>query len=354
MEFTTGGRLEIRISTADVGKRVSVRRLNPSGGSSGGSAERFTDTVGVLTSWEGGVLRITRRTGEIVTFDETALVAGKVVPTRHPTATPHGSASRPFDPPPRRRGPAATVRELQETAARGWPARETARLGDWTLRAAGGFTTRANSALPLGACGLPLPEAVDRVAAWYAERSLPAAIQITTGDPEQDALLDAELAGRGWTAERHALVRTAPLAPVADTGAPTEGVRLSRTADEAWLHAYGRTGASAEDALAVLGGGPSVWFAAVPGASGAPLAVGRCVVDGRWAGFSAVAVHPDHRRRGLATQVMARLAEQALSEGASAAYLQVETDNGAAEALYDELGFTTHHAYHYRREARRP
>ncbi|MEV4922410.1 GNAT family N-acetyltransferase [Streptomyces roseoverticillatus] len=337
MEFTTGGRLEIRISTADVGKRVSVRRLNPSGGSSGGSEERFTDTVGVLTSWEGGVLRITRRTGEIVTFDETALVAGKIVPAA----------------PPRRRGPAATLRELQETAARGWPARETARLGGWTLRAAGGFTTRANSALPLGACGLPLPEAVDRVAAWYAERSLPAAIQVTTGDPEQDALLDAELAGRGWTAERHALVRTAALAPIADTGAPTEHVRLSRTADEAWLRAYGRTGASAEDALAVLGGGPSVWFAAVPGTSGeAPVAVGRCVVDGRWAGFSAVSVHPDHRRRGLATQVMARLAEQALGEGASAAYLQVETDNGAAAALYDELGFTTHHAYHYRREAR--
>ncbi|MET9415107.1 GNAT family N-acetyltransferase [Streptomyces klenkii] len=336
MEFTTGGRLEIRISTADVGKRVSVRRLNPSGGSSAGSAERFTDTVGVLTSWEGGVLRITRRTGEIVTFGEDALVAGKVVPAA----------------PPRRRGPATTVRELQETAARGWPALETARLGDWTLRAAGGFTARANSALPLGACGLPLPEAVDRVTAWYAERSLPAAIQVTTGDPERDALLDAELAGRGWTAERHALMRTAALAPIADTGAPTEHVQLSRTADETWLRTYGRTGASAEDALAVLGGGPSVWIASVPGGAGGPAAVGRCVVDGRWAGFSAVAVHPDHRRQGLATQVMARLAEQALSEGASAAYLQVETDNGAAAALYDELGFTTHHAYHYRRQAR--
>ncbi|MEH6377966.1 GNAT family N-acetyltransferase [Streptomyces sp. KLMMK] len=337
MEFTTGGRLEIRISTADVGKRVSVRRLNPSAGASEGSSERFTDTVGTLTSWEGGVLRITRRTGEIVTFDEASLVAGKVVP----------------GPPPRRRGPAATVRELQEIAARGWPARETARLGAWTLRAAGGFTARANSVLPLGPCGLPLPEAVDRVTAWYAARSLPAMVQITTGDPEQDALLDAELARRGWTAERHALMRTAALAPIADTGAATEHVQLSRTPDEAWLRAYGRTDGGTEDALAVLAGGPSVWFATVPGAPGeGPVAVGRCVVDGRWAGFSAVAVRPEHRRRGLATQVMARLAEQALSEGASAAYLQVETDNGAAASLYDELGFTTHHAYHYRCAAR--
>ncbi|MFF7730983.1 GNAT family N-acetyltransferase [Streptomyces sp. NPDC008001] len=338
MEFTTGGRLEIRISTADVGKRVSVRRLNPSVGSSAGSAERFTDTVGVLTSWEGGVLRITRRTGEIVTFAESSLVAGKVVPGA----------------PPRRRGPAATVRELQETAARGWPARETERLGAWTLRAAGGFTSRANSVLPLGAPGLPLPEAVDRVTAWYAERSLPATVQVTTGDPEQDALLDAELAGRGWTVERRAVVRTAALAPIADTSAPTDHVRLSRTADEAWLRAYGRAGGAAEeDALAVLNGGPSVWFATVPGDSGGePAAIARCVVDGRWAGFAALAVGPDHRRQGLAGQVMARLAEQALSEGASAAYLQVETDNGPAGALYDGMGFTTHHAYHYRREAR--
>ncbi|GAA0478398.1 GNAT family N-acetyltransferase [Streptomyces sp. NPDC046215] len=335
MEFTTGGRLEIRISTADLGKRVSVRRLNDSGR----SAERFTDTVGVLDSWSGGVLRITRRNGETVEVPEASLVAGKVVPAA----------------PARRRGPATSVRELQEIATRGWPARETGRLGGWTLRAAGGFTARANSVLPLGDCGLPLAAAVDRAVAWYAERGLPALVQVTTGDPEGDDLLDAELVRRGWTAERHALIRTAALAPLADTAADIGRVLLAREPDEAWLRAYGRTAASAADALGVLTGGPSVWFATVPGAAGEelPAAVGRCAVDGRWAGFSAVAVGEDHRRRGLATLVMARLARQALDEGASAAYLQVETGNGGAAALYDNLGFTTHHAYHYRREVRR-
>ncbi|MBT2386471.1 GNAT family N-acetyltransferase [Streptomyces sp. ISL-11] len=332
MEFTTGGRLEVRIGTADVGKRVSVRRLNDPGG----SPERYTDTVGVLTSWDHGVLRITRRSGETVEIQETSLVAGKVVPAA----------------PARRRGPAASARELQEVAARGWPARETARLGEWTLRAAGGFTARANSALPLGESGLPLPEALDRVVRWYRERGLPARVQVTTGDAGRDALLDAELAGRGWTEERHALIRAAALAPLADTGADTGRVLLSRQPDEAWLRVYGRTSASGADALGVLTGGPSVWFATVPGAPGEdrPAAIGRCVVDGRWAGFAALTVSPAHRRQGLATLVMTGLAERALSEGASAAYLQVETDNGGAAALYDELGFTTHHAYHYRRE----
>ncbi|MEU7167874.1 GNAT family N-acetyltransferase [Streptomyces morookaense] len=326
MEFTTGGRLEVRITAADVGKRVSVRRLNDSAR----SPERFTDTVGELVSWEGGVLRITRRTGETVEIPEASLVAGKVVPAA----------------PPRRRGPAATVRELQETAARGWPARETERLGEWTLRAAGGFTARANSVLGLGSPGLPLPEAVGRVAEWYGRRGLPARFQLPAGHPEAEEL-DAELAGRGWTVERSALMQTAALAPVADTGADTGAVRLSREPDAEWLAVYGPAGGGAGDAQAVLTGGPSVWFASVPGA-----AIGRCVVDGRWAGFSALAVAPEHRRQGLGGLVMARLAQQALDEGASAAYLQVEAGNGGAAALYDGLGFTTHHAYHYRREPR--
>jgi ribosomal protein S18 acetylase RimI-like enzyme len=94
-----------------------------------------------------------------------------------------------------------------------------------------------------------------------------------------------------------------------------------------------------------------VWFATVPGAAGedVPAAVGRCVVDGRWAGFAAVEVDPALRRRGLATAVMAALARQALDEGASAAWLQVEEDNAAARGLYTRLGFAPHHAYHHYR-----
>ncbi len=94
-----------------------------------------------------------------------------------------------------------------------------------------------------------------------------------------------------------------------------------------------------------MAGGPSVWFATAPGA------IGRCVVDGPWALFGAVEVEPAARRRGLATAVMGALARQAYAEGATAAYLQVEADNEAARALYDRLGFTDHHGYHYRRPA---
>ncbi|NEB76179.1 GNAT family N-acetyltransferase, partial [Streptomyces sp. SID14478] len=141
------------------------------------------------------------------------------------------------------------------------------------------------------------------------------------------------------------------LAPVGD--APDDArVVLSRAPDAAWLGRYQRKGAS-EVALRVLCTGPSVWFATVPGEGAVSAAIGRCVVDGRWAGFAAVEVDPAYRRQGLASAVMAALARRALDEGASAAWLQVEADNEGARALYDRMGFATHHAYHHYRAPER-
>ncbi|MFD3442562.1 GNAT family N-acetyltransferase [Streptomyces sp. NPDC058685] len=331
MEITGGGRLEVRITPADVGKRVSVRRLaeaTPEG-------EKFTDTVGVLTSWDAGVLLITRRTGENVRIPESSLVAGKVVPAA----------------PARRRGPAADFDELARVTARAWQPVERERLGDWELRASSGFTRRANSVLPLGDPGMPLDDALDRVRAWYEERGLPAYIQTATGAAGTQEQLGAQLAARGWAREVSADLRIGALAPIADLDADVERVELARSFDESWLQRYQRTGVPGGHVLKVLGSGPSVWFASVGSEGTVPAAIGRCVVDGRWAGFMAVEVDPAYRRQGLATAVMTSLARRALEEGASAAWLQVEEDNTGAGALYEGMGFTTLYRYHHFRSA---
>lgn len=234
MEISAAGRLEVRITTADVGKRVSVRRLSE-GGDAGA---KFTDTVGVLTSWDAGVLVITRKSGESVRIDASSLVAGKVVPAA----------------PARRRGPAADYEELARVAARAWRPLESSRLGEWELRAAAGFTRRANSVLPLGAPGVPLDEALDVVRRWYGERGLPAYVQTATRAEGTQELLCAELERRGWLREVTAELWVGALAPVADR-VEAEDVTTSREADEAWLARYGRKGVS-EVALKVLGGGP--------------------------------------------------------------------------------------------------
>lgn len=370
MEFAAKGRLTVRITSADVGKRVSVRRLVESPD----STARFTDAVGVLTSWDDGVLIITRRFGDLVRIEESTLVAGKVVPAA----------------PARRRGLAASYEELARITARAWQPVEREQLGDWELRAAVrtvpgsgpgadvrrvGFTRRANSVLPLGDPGLPLDAALSRAGAWYEQRGLPPYVQAATGAEGTQEMLCARLEAAGWVREVSAELRIAPLAPLADSGAGDDGeareaavrrVRLAREIDAGWLRQYNRTGdtTAGPDPVvrAVLTAGPSVWFASVPDTesavdagspadaeAGAPVAIGRCVVDGRWAGFMAVEVAPHARRRGLATAVMTALARQALAEGASAAWLQVESDNVAATRMYGGMGFDVHHLYHHYR-----
>lgn len=291
----------------------------------------FADTIGVLTSWAQGVLIVTRRDGEAVEIAESTLAAGKVVPPA----------------PVRRRlgTPPATADELRVIADHGWPAPDTEALGGWLLRAAGGFTRRANSALVMGDPGLPAGEALDRVTAWYRERGLPGYAQVVPGSAQ-----DAVFAEHGWSAEARILVRTAPLAPVAD-GSGAERVVLSRDLDAGWLARYHRAGNREEAARAVLTAGPSVWFATVPDPDGGPepAAVGRCVVEGRWAMFAALETDPARRRQGLATAVTAALARRALDEGATGVFLHVEADNPAAAALYDALDFTAADGHHYRR-----
>ncbi|MER7670505.1 GNAT family N-acetyltransferase [Kitasatospora sp. NPDC096128] len=319
-------RPEVRIDRSDVGLRVSVRRLSEFVD----DRPVFRDVIGVLTSWDDHGLTVEPRSGGPVAFPEKLLVAGKVVPLF-----------------PARRAPlpAATPVELQRTAGRGWPGVEQEALGEWTLRAAAGFTRRANSVQALGDPGMPLPQALAAVRGWYAARGLPALVEVVTPGTA-DRLRPLLGPPRSPTQ-----VRTAPLAAVARAGAGHDRVRLARTADDAWLSLYGKLGedpAVRGAARQVLHGGPSVWFATAPGAPGQPpLAIGRCVIDGPWACFGAIEVQPYARRAGLATAVMAVLAARAAEEGASGAYLQVEAENDSARALYDGLGFTTSHTYHY-------
>ena len=264
MEFTAGGRLEVRITAADVGKRVSVRRLTESGS----PGAKFTDTVGVLTSWDDGVLHITRRAGE--QRPDRGIVPGRGQ-GRAGRARP-GAAG-----PPRR---TRSWRGLPHAPGSRWRASgsATGSCGPrcrWTGEAAPGaadgrrvgFTRRANSVLPLGDPGLPLDEALRRVARLVRRRGLPAYIQTATGAEGTQELLCAELEARGWVREvtrgdadrrRSRRSRTAPA---------RRRVALSREpSTRRGSAAYQRNGGAERPAgSGGADGGPSVWFATVPG-----------------------------------------------------------------------------------------
>jgi GNAT superfamily N-acetyltransferase len=241
------------------------------------------------------------------------------------------------------RSPLGVV-DLERLAARGWRALEEEPLGDWLLRAGGGFTGRANSVLVVGNPGMPLPDAVDTVTGWYTERGLRPCAQLAG---VQSRAADAAFAAAGWEPDSETLVLTAPISTPPSVGVPVD---LAGKPDDAWLAGYRYRGAELPPvATEVLTNAEDVVFASVRPDSGPLAAVARGVLTDGWLGVTAVTVAEEHRRRGLATAVMAALQGWAAERGAHSVYLQVTADNAPARALYRRAGFIEHHRYHYRR-----
>ena len=244
-----------------------------------------------------------------------------------------------------------SIDDLEHAAAPGWRAIEEGRLGDWLLRAAGGFTGRANSALAAGDPGLPLPEAVAKVGSWYADRGLPAMIAVPYPAAQPDAsTLDRLLADLGWAIRADAATvmtaGTSAIAGVTAGGGP--GVEIGPDPDGAWLARYHYRGQELPPvARTVLISAPWQAFGSIR-VAGKTVAIGRVAAAGDWAGLTAIEVDPRYRRQGLGEAVTVALTAHSASHGYGHVYLQVADGNRAARALYRRLGFTDHHGYHYR------
>jgi N-acetylglutamate synthase len=247
-----------------------------------------------------------------------------------------------------------TITGLERMAAAHWRGTEEEWLGDWLLRAAGGFTGRANSALPLGDPGLPLEAALAEVTRWYRARALPPMIAVPTpiaaDSPAQG--LDRQLSRRMWaTRSGPAFVMLAdlPLAARAAEFPAGRGVQVSREPDDAWAARYHYRGQDHLPPVArqVLTSAEEQSFVSIRD-GGTVLAIARLSVAGGWAGLTAVEVHPGHRRQGLGVAITAAAGQEAARRGVSRLFLQVEVDNAPAQALYAGLGFRFSHRYHYR------
>ncbi|MEV0381540.1 GNAT family N-acetyltransferase [Nonomuraea sp. NPDC050643] len=235
--------------------------------------------------------------------------------------------------------------QIERRAVNAWPARYTEERGGWLLRHTPGVhRRRSNSALPLFGARADIPA----MEAFYAEPALPAIVQVSPA--EQHADLDALLAARGYAREARTLVMTADTATVLtaaddqldDQTGDRAGVEVVH--DQArWAALFEAVHGHADD-MPVIQRITSKAVLLAKGVAGLGLAVAE---DG-WTGLFCMATHPGHRREGVARAVVAAAARWSDEQGAPRLYLQVEEDNLPARALYEGLGFTASHGYHYR------
>lgn len=231
------------------GSRVSVRYRETAG--------RQNDVIGYLSAVTPLIEVRTKSAGTV------SISPGDVVAVRELSHIPVRTSE---------------IRALEHAAALAWPGTEQHWHRGWLLRAGGGHTSRANSAVPLDFSSSIAD--LEGIASWYGERGL---------DPWL-ALPDRLLAVRTDGVKRsRVMVRDL------DRVGPEVAANLNDRPDAAWLAGY-RRAVPAEVLTAVVDG--EVVFASVAG-----VAVGRgaiTVAPDRtvWLGISAVQVADANRRAG--------------------------------------------------------
>jgi ribosomal protein S18 acetylase RimI-like enzyme len=321
--------------------------------------EKLSDAVGELNV-DGTDLVVQTRRGP-VRVRRSAVTAVRAIPPAVP-----------------RRASLSAIARLEDLCADAWPALVEERLGAWRLRAADGYTGRANAALAIGSPGLPTGAALDAVRAFADRHGIQPRVQVPIGSP-----WDRAVAAEGWVLdEGHAAgavvsVQVADLEALAGVGPTTQRAEAASPADahvverRADLRGQGDGGwatwtraASPDDVwwrlvlgLSIAGptpaqrhvlvSPPTADFLLLHDDSGNPVAAGRAVLVEDHLHLSVLTVDPGSRRRGYGTRLLGAAAAWGREHGARWGVLQVAVHNSAALALYAKTGWTEHHQYRY-------
>lgn len=242
------------------------------------------------------------------------------------------------------------IRALEHAAALAWPGTESAWIDGWLVRAGGGFTRRANSAVPLDRSARAHPGTLAAIASWYDRHHLPVLLALP------DRLLPPhQVGGTPASGAIQVLVRDLPAEH--PTECLTHAVEVGRIGldahpSEEWLRALDPADPHLAGRVVGATDAPAAYAGVRAEADGSVAATGRGVVtrapDGtRWLGISAVWTDTRFRRRGHGDAVLDSLLTWGAEQGAQRAYLQVDAANRIAGSWYRARGFGLHHTYRY-------
>ena len=232
-----------------------------------------------------------------------------------------------------------------------WPARSIHHLNGWTVTEESGVTWRANSVFPYGTVQSERVDGlIDEVINFYNQRGFPAAFKMTSACNPSD--LDLRLDERGFEQRMLTHVQTLSLSREMFAFKNPLTLEIHPNVPEEWLDKQKVDARYQGQRLQIL----KDILNRIPGTKGFVLvkrnedvlAVGLGVVHKEWLALFSIRVDPDERRQGIGGIISKALLNWGIENGAKNAFLQVETDNIPALALYKELGFETVYTYWYR------
>ena len=223
-------------------------------------------------------------------------------------------------------------------------------LDGWLVRFCPGKAKRARSINAVAPGRLPFAEKLRRAQAIYRDAGLPVVARITPFS--QPAAFDAEWVALGYRCFDTTHVMVAELAGVSASHALAPALMMTRIDAQTYADTVGALRGSAPDQRAAhaqrLRASPVPYEGWLLRRDGELLACGQFAREGEFVGLYDVFTAPQARGQGLAKLLCAQLLDKARVQGARTAYLQVESQNAAAIAVYRALGFAPGYDYHYR------
>jgi ribosomal protein S18 acetylase RimI-like enzyme len=220
----------------------------------------------------------------------------------------------------------------------------------WLVRFCPGKAKRARCVNAIGAGRLPLAEKLTLCQQIYDAAGLPLFLRITPFSQPRELGAALEQLGLRRIDDTRVMVCTEPgrhaaLPLPADMSSHGVG-------HEAFAQTVGALrGSSIAQRQAQaqrLANSPVPFFATVLKRNGEIVACGQYAIEGSLVGLYDVFTAPAARGQGIAGLLCQRMLAEAMSRGATTAYLQVEGDNLPARAVYRRLGFSDGYGYHYR------